>query len=71
METRCPNCQGDSFVEDPVRGDTICASCGFCLPERILDETLEKRNFSDSKKDQNRGSQLDAYLSFASQGFKR
>ena len=67
MSGGCPNCGGLLFVEDPVRGDTICEGCGACLPERIMDETLEKRNFSDSNKDHNRGAELDKYLSFAAQ----
>jgi transcription initiation factor TFIIB len=63
----CPNCEGTNFVEDPVRGDVICHDCGVCLPDRIMDEGLEKRNFMDSGKDHNRGTELDKYLSFASQ----
>jgi transcription initiation factor TFIIIB Brf1 subunit/transcription initiation factor TFIIB len=32
---RCPNCSGELFEEDPVRGDSICKGCGCCcsLPE--------------------------------------
>jgi transcription initiation factor TFIIIB Brf1 subunit/transcription initiation factor TFIIB len=30
---RCPNCGGEMFEEDPVRGDSICKDCGCCLPE--------------------------------------
>jgi transcription initiation factor TFIIIB Brf1 subunit/transcription initiation factor TFIIB len=71
MNPKCPNCDGENFVEDPVRGDSICVGCGGCLPERLMDETLEKRNFSDSNKDHNRGSELDKYLSFASQSEKK
>ena len=71
---KCSNCGSTLFVEDPVRGDSICADCGCCLPDRIQDETLEKRNFSDSgqgAKDHQRGSVLDSYLSFASQSKRR
>ena len=67
MSSACANCGGQQFLEDPVRGDTICADCGCCLPERLLDEALEKRNFMDSGKDHNRGSELDKYLGLAAQ----
>ena len=67
MDEQCRNCGSTGFAEDPVRGDSICLDCGCVQPDRIMDETLEKRNFMDSGKDHNRGSELDRYLSFASQ----
>ena len=65
--SECPNCGGTSFLEDYTRGDSVCTDCGAVLPELMMDEQLEKRNFQDSGKDHNRGSELDKYLSFASQ----
>lgn len=56
------------FEIDPVRGDVICTSCACCLPDRILDETLEKRNFADSGKNHERTMEIDKHLSFASAG---
>ena len=44
----------------------ICVDCGCCLPDRVLDETLEKRNFADSGVDHQRAAELDKFLSFAS-----
>lgn len=43
----CPNCGSSSsgFFEDYVRGDTICGSCGLCLPERLMEGRL---SFADS-----------------------
>lgn len=68
MSQVCPNCGvADRFVEDRVRGDTICFECGCCLPDRVIDDALEKRNFMDSGKDHNRGAELDKFLNFASQ----
>ena len=66
-EPTCGNCAGSTFVEDFVRGDSICHDCGAVLPELMMDEQLEKRNFMDSGKDHMRGSELDKYLTFASQ----
>lgn len=41
FDQKCENCGGDAFVEDFIRGDTICSDCGAVLPELMMDEQLE------------------------------
>ena len=53
MGERCPHCGSgeESHLADFIRGDVVCQICGCVLPDRIVDEGLEKRNFADSGKD--------------------
>lgn len=50
---RCPECNSDSLIDDPVTGDTICQDCGLSIAERMLDHGKEWRAF-DSIDESNR-----------------
>jgi len=45
----CPDCQEDppNLVEEFSSGDTVCASCGRVLADRIIDTRSEWRTFSN------------------------
>jgi transcription initiation factor TFIIB len=45
----CPECGGAQFIEDPVRGEKICASCGLVLQEEIVDVGQEWRAFDSEQ----------------------
>lgn len=41
---RCDVCDGTTFLEDKERGDTICADCGCCLPDRAVADNYGDRD---------------------------
>ncbi|KAF2747347.1 transcription initiation factor-like protein iib [Sporormia fimetaria CBS 119925] len=45
----CPDCREDppNIVEEYSAGDTVCASCGLVLQERMIDTRSEWRTFSN------------------------
>ena len=44
----CPRCGArDSKVTDNRNGEIVCQNCGLVLDERLIDDTYEKRNFSN------------------------
>jgi transcription initiation factor TFIIB len=45
----CPECGGTQFIEDTVRGEKICASCGLVLQEEIIDVGQEWRAFDSEQ----------------------
>jgi transcription initiation factor TFIIB len=45
----CPECGGTQFIEDPVRGEKICANCGLVLQEEIVDVGQEWRAFDSEQ----------------------
>ncbi len=47
--SRCPDCGGFSFVEDPSRGELICAKCGLVVKEDIVDMGQEWRAFDSEQ----------------------
>jgi len=49
IKTKCPDCKEDppNLVEEFSSGDTVCASCGLVLGERIIDTRSEWRTFSN------------------------
>lgn len=61
---KCPNCeQPAEWLIDCCRGDYICSGCGLVAPDRVIDHSLEKRNFSTSTTDHNRGELQKAFMS--------
>ena len=64
MSEKCANCGSDDFTVCYQRGDYICTTCGGCSPNKMFDETQEKRNFLDGP-DHSRGSCVDFYLQFS------
>jgi transcription initiation factor TFIIB len=48
MET-CPECGSTEFMEDPSRGELICAKCGLVLKEELIDTTQEWRAFDSEQ----------------------
>jgi transcription initiation factor TFIIIB Brf1 subunit/transcription initiation factor TFIIB len=59
----CKNCeQSDEWVIDTIRGDYICSKCGCVSEDRLVDWSLEKRNFSTSVTDHNRGQLSNPYM---------
>ena len=62
----CRNCGGGDFSECFDKGDYVCNECGGCSPEKIIDETPEKRNFVGGK-DHSRCSEINYYIDFAGQ----
>jgi transcription initiation factor TFIIB len=49
--TRCPECGNTNFIEDPARGELICANprCGLVLKEDIIDTGQEWRAFDSEQ----------------------
>ena len=49
IQMKCPDCKEDppNVVEEFSSGDTVCASCGLVLGERIIDTRSEWRTFSN------------------------
>lgn len=46
---KCPECGGMRFVEDPRRGELICAKCGYVMEENIVDVSQEWRAFDSEQ----------------------
>ncbi len=42
---RCPDCGSFNFVEDPTRGELVCAKCGLVVEEEMIDTGQEWRAF--------------------------
>jgi transcription initiation factor TFIIB len=63
----CPNCGSCSsgFLEDPVRGDTICSECGVCLPEQMMMEAPDRRTFFGDLKSRDQHFRVDPFLALA------
>ena len=63
----CPNCGSCSsgFLEDPVRGDTICSACGVCLPEQLMMEAPDRRTFFGDLKSRDQHFRVDPFLDLA------
>ncbi len=47
----CPDCQEDppNFIDEYSSGDTVCASCGLVMGDRIIDTRSEWRTFSNDE----------------------
>ena len=45
----CPECGGNRFIEDPSRGELICAKCGLLLKEGLIDTSQEWRAFDSEQ----------------------
>jgi hypothetical protein len=60
----CPNCQTSppNFLEDPTNGHYICHDCGLVRDDQMIDHSLERRNFSDSSINHQRGQLVDPHL---------
>jgi transcription initiation factor TFIIB len=61
----CQNCGSNSFIEDHVRGDTICSTCGLCLPELMMAEAPDRRTFFGDCKDRNQHFTVDPFFDLA------
>ena len=47
----CPICGSDKILYDPMRGELICAVCGFVISEREIDQGPEWRAFTAEEKE--------------------
>ncbi|MCS7104188.1 MAG: transcription initiation factor IIB [Thermofilaceae archaeon] len=47
----CPHCGSDKLIYDPVRGEVICAICGYVISEREIDKGPEWRAFDGEEKE--------------------
>ena len=47
---RCPECGSTHLIEDPSRGEVICANCGLILEENVIDLTQEWRAFDQEQR---------------------
>lgn len=49
IQAKCPECKEDppNVIEEFSSGDTVCASCGLVIGERIIDTRSEWRTFSN------------------------
>ncbi len=47
----CPQCGSDRLVYDAVRGEVICAVCGFVISEREIDRGPEWRAFEGEERE--------------------
>jgi len=45
----CPECGSTEFIEDPVRGELICARCGYVLKQDMIDIGQEWRAFDSEQ----------------------
>lgn len=59
----CANCKNPRsyWLEDHGRGEYICNGCGLVREDRMIDHSLERRNFSDGP-DNSRGYSVDPYM---------
>lgn len=59
----CANCRNPRsyWLEDHGRGEYICNGCGLVREDRMIDHSLERRNFSDGP-DNSRGYSVDPYM---------
>ena len=48
---RCPQCGSDKLIYDPVRGELICAICGYVISEREIDQGPEWRAFNAEERE--------------------
>ena len=48
----CPDCDGDTIVHDPDRGERICRECGLVLSEDPIDYGPEWRAFNSQEHEQ-------------------
>ena len=47
--TRCPECKSSEFIEDPTRGEMVCAKCGLVIKEEMIDTGQEWRAFDSEQ----------------------
>lgn len=47
----CPQCGSDKLIYDPVRGELICAVCGYVVSEREIDKGPEWRAFDTEERE--------------------
>lgn len=45
----CPECGSTNFLEDPTRGELVCAKCGLVQKENIIDTGQEWRAFDSEQ----------------------
>ena len=48
---RCPKCGSDKLIYDPVRGELVCAVCGYVISEKATDQGPEWRAFTAEEKE--------------------
>jgi len=41
---KCPECESENLIEDPIKGEIVCGNCGFVIGVRV-DEGPERRIF--------------------------
>jgi len=46
---KCPECGGNQFLEDKIRGELRCAKCGLILKEHMIDRGQEWRAFDSEQ----------------------
>lgn len=47
----CPQCGSDKLIYDPIRGEVICAVCGYVISEREIDKGPEWRAFDGEERE--------------------
>ena len=47
---RCPECGSTHIIYDPIRGESVCESCGMVLKESMIDLTQEWRAFDEDQR---------------------
>ncbi|MFQ5648286.1 MAG: transcription initiation factor IIB family protein, partial [Candidatus Aenigmatarchaeota archaeon] len=50
IKQKCPDCGSATIQYDPIRGETVCASCGSVLKESMIDVTQEWRAFDEDQR---------------------
>ncbi len=48
---KCPKCGSDKLIYDPVRGELICAACGYIISERAIDQGPDWRAFTPEERE--------------------
>lgn len=49
---RCPECDGETFYADDVRGEMVCDDCGYIIMDGLIDRGAEWTAFSQEEKEQ-------------------
>jgi len=48
----CPECGSKKLVEDPLRGEIVCAECGYVVSDHLIDRGPEWRAFDSEQRSQ-------------------
>ncbi|HDD45941.1 MAG TPA: transcription initiation factor IIB [Candidatus Aenigmarchaeota archaeon] len=47
---KCPECNSEDIIFDPIKGEHVCAHCGLVIEESVIDTSQEWRAFDDTQR---------------------